>query len=83
MYLEDDSISVDNETALRLGCLEMRRFFRDMSQTALKKKENFAMIESVYKYYILLLLLLFCIYRKDYGFEKFFKKSFLQSARVW
>ncbi|XP_019852139.1 PREDICTED: focal adhesion kinase 1-like isoform X1 [Amphimedon queenslandica] len=62
-YLEDDSIAVDNDTALRLGCLEMRRFFRDMSQTALKKKENINMLE------------------KEYGFEKFFKKSFLQSAR--
>ena len=45
MYLEDDSIVVDNDTALRLGCLEMRRFFRNMSQAALKKKENFAMLE--------------------------------------
>jgi hypothetical protein len=44
-YLEDDNIVVDNDTALRLGCLEMRRFFRDMSHTALKKKENFAMLE--------------------------------------
>ena len=48
MYLEDDSISVDNETALKLGCLEMRRFFRDTSESALAKKENIAMLEYVY-----------------------------------
>ena len=45
MYLEDDGITVDNDTALRLGCLEMRRFFRDMSQGALKSRQNFAIIE--------------------------------------
>lgn len=53
-YLEDDSIIVDNDTALRLGCLEMRRFFRDMSQSALKKKENINMLESVVDSFILI-----------------------------
>ncbi len=45
MYLEDDSIVVDNDTALKLGCLEIRRFFRDTSEQALKRKENIAMLE--------------------------------------
>ena len=44
-YLADDEIAVDNETAVKLGCLELRRFFKDMPQVALKKKENFDMLE--------------------------------------
>ena len=42
MYLEDDSIVVDNDTALKLGCLEIRRFFRDTSE---QTKESIAMLE--------------------------------------
>jgi hypothetical protein len=41
----DSEIAVDNETAVKLGCLELRRFFKDMPQVALKKKENFDMLE--------------------------------------
>lgn len=44
-YLEDDTLSVDNDTAVKLGCLELRRFYKDMPQAALKKKENFAVLE--------------------------------------
>lgn len=49
-----------------------------MSQTALKKKENINMLEYVHCHLLVEFLYLF---RKEYGFEKFFKKSFLQSAR--
>ena len=44
-YLVDDEILVDNETAVKLGCLELRRFFKDMPQIALKKRDNFVMLE--------------------------------------
>lgn len=44
-YLVDCEIAVDNDTAVKLGCLELRRFFKDMPQIALKKKENFDMLE--------------------------------------
>jgi len=44
-YLEDESIEVDNETAVKLGCLELRRFYKDMPQVALKKRENFTILE--------------------------------------
>ena len=44
-YLEDDSLAVDNDTAVKLGCLELRRFYKDMPQVALKKKENFTVLE--------------------------------------
>ena len=44
-YLSDDSVVVDNDTAVKLGCLELRRFFKDMPHAALKKKENFTMLE--------------------------------------
>ena len=32
---------------MKLGCLELRRFYKDMPQIALKKKENFTILESV------------------------------------
>ena len=44
-YLVDDGISLDNDTAVKLGCLELRRFYKDMPQIALKKRENFTMLE--------------------------------------
>ena len=44
-YLVDDEIAIDNDTAVKLGCLELRRFYKDMPQIALKKRENFAMLE--------------------------------------
>jgi len=44
-YLSDDTVVVDNEVAVKLGCLELRRFFKDMPHAALKKKENFTMLE--------------------------------------
>ena len=44
-YLVDDEITIDNDTAVKLGCLELRRFYKDMPQIALKKRENFAMLE--------------------------------------
>ena len=50
-YLEDDSIAVDNDTAVKLGCLELRRFYKDMPQIALKRKENFTMLEWVIEWH--------------------------------
>ena len=44
-YLSDESLVVDNSMAVSLGCLELRRFFKDMPHAALKKKENFTMLE--------------------------------------
>ena len=44
-YLEGDEVHVDNDTAVKLGCLELRRFYKDMPQIALKKRENFTMLE--------------------------------------
>ena len=45
-YLENEGIEVDNDAAVKLGCLELRRFYKDMPQIALKKRENFTILES-------------------------------------
>lgn len=37
---------VDNEVALELGCLEIRRFFKDMQPSALEKKANIEFLEN-------------------------------------
>lgn len=44
-YLENDEIECDNETAIKLGCLELRRFYKDLPQIALTKPENFKILE--------------------------------------
>lgn len=44
-YLEHASESAEEDTAFRLGVLEMRRYFKDMPQIAMEKKSNFEYIE--------------------------------------
>ncbi|KPP57368.1 hypothetical protein Z043_124920, partial [Scleropages formosus] len=36
---------VDQDVALKLGCLEIRRFFRDLRGNALDKKSNYELLE--------------------------------------
>ncbi|XP_077971067.1 focal adhesion kinase 1-like isoform X2 [Styela clava] len=44
-YLEQVAEQVDHTTAIQLGCLEIRRFFKDLPQTAFEKKSNFELLE--------------------------------------
>ncbi|XP_051868619.1 protein-tyrosine kinase 2-beta isoform X2 [Pristis pectinata] len=44
-YMQDTSGQVDQETALKLGCLEIRRFYKDLPPKALEKKSNFELLE--------------------------------------
>ncbi|XP_071808056.1 focal adhesion kinase 1-like isoform X2 [Asterias amurensis] len=44
-YMNEVAETVDMDIALQLGCLEMRRFFKDMPQIALDKKANFDYLE--------------------------------------
>nr|XP_011413792.2 focal adhesion kinase 1 isoform X9 [Crassostrea gigas] len=44
-YMRDIAESIEPEVAIRLGCIEMRRFFKDMPQVALDKKSNFEYLE--------------------------------------
>lgn len=44
-YMRDLAETVDTDTAIKLGCIEMRRFFKDMPQVALDKKSNFEYLE--------------------------------------
>lgn len=44
-YMRDLAEKVDQDVALRLGSLEIRRFFRDMPGIALDKKANFEYLE--------------------------------------
>lgn len=44
-YLSRDLPSLSEETALRLCCLAMRHYFRDMHQIALDKKSNLECLE--------------------------------------
>ncbi|XP_049901929.1 focal adhesion kinase 1-like isoform X4 [Epinephelus moara] len=44
-YMQHIADQVDQDVALKLGCLEIRRFFRDMPGNALDKKSNYELLE--------------------------------------
>ncbi|XP_031709435.1 focal adhesion kinase 1-like isoform X12 [Anarrhichthys ocellatus] len=44
-YMQHLADQVDQEVALKLGCLEIRRFFREMPGNALDKKSNYELLE--------------------------------------
>jgi hypothetical protein len=44
-YLAHVASRIDEATALELGCLEIRRLFKDMQSSALEKKSNLQLIE--------------------------------------
>ncbi|XP_070556782.1 focal adhesion kinase 1-like isoform X4 [Ptychodera flava] len=44
-YLSMIAENIDQDIAIQLGCLEIRRFFKDMPQMALDKKANFEYLE--------------------------------------
>ena len=49
-YMRNKAETIDLDTALRLGCIEMRRFFKNMAPEALLKKSNMDYIERVCRY---------------------------------
>lgn len=44
-YLKEVADQIDPDVAIQLGCIEMRRFFKDMPHVALDKKSNFDYLE--------------------------------------
>ncbi|XP_063041764.1 protein tyrosine kinase 2aa isoform X3 [Engraulis encrasicolus] len=44
-YMVDFADQVEQDIALKLGCLEIRRFFREMRGNALDKKSNYELLE--------------------------------------
>ncbi|XP_049336141.1 focal adhesion kinase 1 isoform X2 [Astyanax mexicanus] len=44
-YMMQAADQVDQDIALKLGCLEIRRFFREMPGNALDKKSNYELLE--------------------------------------
>ncbi|XP_056255688.1 protein tyrosine kinase 2aa isoform X8 [Seriola aureovittata] len=44
-YMTDIGDQVEQEVALKLGCLEIRRFFKEMRGNALDKKSNYELLE--------------------------------------
>ncbi|XP_059841420.1 protein-tyrosine kinase 2-beta isoform X3 [Hypanus sabinus] len=44
-YMQEVSGRVDHDVALKLGCLEIRRFYKDLPPKALEKKSNFELLE--------------------------------------
>ncbi|XP_018119613.1 protein-tyrosine kinase 2-beta isoform X2 [Xenopus laevis] len=44
-YMQQYATKVSEGMALQLGCLELRRFYKDMPQNALEKKSNFEFLE--------------------------------------
>nr|CAB3265270.1 focal adhesion kinase 1 [Phallusia mammillata] len=44
-YLDVIAEKIEHETAIKLGCLEIRRFFKDMPSNVFDKKSNFDLLE--------------------------------------
>ncbi|CAB1320483.1 unnamed protein product [Coregonus sp. 'balchen'] len=44
-YMVEIADQVEQDIALKLGCLEIRRFFREMRGNALDKKSNYELLE--------------------------------------
>ncbi|XP_049613933.1 protein tyrosine kinase 2 beta, b isoform X1 [Syngnathus scovelli] len=44
-YMQYHASKVDDNMALQLGCLEIRRFYKDMNAKGLEKKSNFELLE--------------------------------------
>uniref|UniRef100_A0A674EFT9 Focal adhesion kinase 1 n=1 Tax=Salmo trutta TaxID=8032 RepID=A0A674EFT9_SALTR len=44
-YMVEIAVQVEQDIALKLGCLEIRRFFREMRGNALDKKSNYELLE--------------------------------------
>ncbi|XP_078674929.1 focal adhesion kinase 1-like isoform X13 [Branchiostoma floridae x Branchiostoma belcheri] len=44
-YMNELADTIDQDEAIRLGCLEIRRLFKDMPERALDKKANFEYLE--------------------------------------
>lgn len=44
-YLSNSNIHIDQDAAVQLCCLEIRRYFKDLPQNALDKKSNFEYLE--------------------------------------
>ena len=51
-YFETLAEHMDIDTAVQLGCLEMRRQFKDLSHEALNKKSNINMLENVSRQFV-------------------------------
>ncbi|KAK1795218.1 hypothetical protein P4O66_010393, partial [Electrophorus voltai] len=47
-YMTEVADQVDQDIALKLGCLEIRRFFREMPGNALDKKSNYELLEGLF-----------------------------------
>uniref|UniRef100_A0A3Q3VWC6 non-specific protein-tyrosine kinase n=1 Tax=Mola mola TaxID=94237 RepID=A0A3Q3VWC6_MOLML len=45
-YMQQYASKVSDGMALQLGCLEIRRFYKDMNPNGLEKKSNFELLES-------------------------------------
>ena len=44
-YLSTIAEKIDHETVIKLGCLEMRRYFKHMPGNVFDKKSNFELLE--------------------------------------
>uniref|UniRef100_A0A8C2J1T3 Focal adhesion kinase 1 n=1 Tax=Cyprinus carpio TaxID=7962 RepID=A0A8C2J1T3_CYPCA len=53
-YMLEVADQVEQEIALKLGCLEIRRFYREMRGNALDKKSNYELLEFLNRYLMLI-----------------------------
>uniref|UniRef100_A0A8C7JW04 Focal adhesion kinase 1 n=1 Tax=Oncorhynchus kisutch TaxID=8019 RepID=A0A8C7JW04_ONCKI len=78
-YMLEVADRVDQDIALKLGCLEIRRFFREMRGNALDKKSNYELLEF---YLFLTLCISLSPLSKAKPLRKLIQQTFKQFANL-
>uniref|UniRef100_A0A3B4YZ77 Focal adhesion kinase 1 n=1 Tax=Stegastes partitus TaxID=144197 RepID=A0A3B4YZ77_9TELE len=79
-YMTEIGDQVEQDVALKLGCLEIRRFFKEMRGNALDKKSNYELLEKSVCYCKFLLLIPFPLQAKT--LRKLIQQTFKQVANL-
>uniref|UniRef100_A0A3P8PMS4 Focal adhesion kinase 1 n=1 Tax=Astatotilapia calliptera TaxID=8154 RepID=A0A3P8PMS4_ASTCA len=51
-YMTENGDQVEQDVALKLGCLEIRRFFKEMRGNALDKKSNYELLDIFFPFFV-------------------------------
>uniref|UniRef100_A0A803TVM7 non-specific protein-tyrosine kinase n=1 Tax=Anolis carolinensis TaxID=28377 RepID=A0A803TVM7_ANOCA len=84
-YMQRYASKVSEGMALQLGCLELRRFYKDMPQNALDKKSNFEFLDvdaSLDSWLCPLISFYFPVHLQPKQFRKMIQQTFQQYAAL-
>uniref|UniRef100_A0A669BBB2 Focal adhesion kinase 1 n=1 Tax=Oreochromis niloticus TaxID=8128 RepID=A0A669BBB2_ORENI len=80
-YMTENGDQVEQDVALKLGCLEIRRFFKEMRGNALDKKSNYELLEKKYLNFNFILIF-FPFFVQAKTLRKLIQQTFKQVANL-